>query len=169
MRGKSWIFQIPVCAAFLGAILTSSLFAAEPAKNSESRAGYDAALARRVGADERGMRSYVMVILKTGPKHMPEGADREAMFAGHFANIEKLAKVGKLVVAGPFEKDGSDWRGLFVFAVATIDEARKLVESDPVVRNGEMVPEFHEWYGTAAAMLLPEWHARLLAPAATKP
>ena len=86
------------------------------------------------------------------------------MFAGHFANIQKLVKAGKLAVAGPFGKDGSDWRGLFVFAVGTIDEARKLVETDPVVRNGGMVPEFHEWYGTAAAMLLPEWHARLVPP-----
>ncbi|HUH30994.1 MAG TPA: hypothetical protein VLZ55_06480, partial [Rhodanobacter sp.] len=66
------------------------------------KAAYDGALAKRLGADEHGMRSYVLMILRTGPKPMPKGKARDAMFAGHFANIERLAKAGKLVLAGPF-------------------------------------------------------------------
>jgi uncharacterized protein YciI len=122
---------------------------------------FDAELAKRLGADERGMRSYVLVVLKTGPTRVPDGPAREAMFAGHFANMERLAKAGKLALAGPFAKDPDGWRGLFVFAVADIEEARQLVATDPVIVNGEMVAEYHRWYGSAAVMIVPEVHDKV--------
>lgn len=121
---------------------------------------FDAALAAQVGADEHGMRQYVLVVLKTGPNRMPDGPQRDAMFQGHFANIQRLADEGKLALAGPF--DGVDgWRGLFIFAVPEIDEARKLVATDPVVATGEMVPEFHKYFGSAALMLVNDAHKRV--------
>ncbi len=116
---------------------------------------YDAELARKLGADELGMRSYVLVILKTGPTRVPDGKDRDAMFAGHFANIKRLAGEGKLALAGPF--DGVDgWRGLFIFAVSEIEDAKKLVATDPVIIKGEMIAEYHKYYGSAALMLVNE-------------
>lgn len=121
---------------------------------------FDPALARAVGADAHGMRSYVLVVLKTGPNKLPAGPEREAMFTGHFANMKRLSSEGKLVLAGPF--DGVDgWRGLFILAVAEIDDAKKLVATDPVIINGEMVAEYHSYYGTAALMLVPEAHAKV--------
>ena len=128
---------------------------------------FDPALAARTGADEHGMRPYVLVVLKTGPKRMPDGEAREAMFAGHFANMERLSEQGKLVLAGPFLKDPAGWRGLFVFAVDDIEEARALAESDPVIVSGEMVAEYHPWYASAANMLLPDLHKQLVPPAAS--
>ena len=120
--------------------------------------------AKSVGADERGMRRYVFVLLKTGPNKVPEGPARDEMFKGHFANIGRLAAEGKLVQAGPF--DGVDgWRGMFVLAVADIDEARRLVATDPVIASGEMVAEYHRYYGSAALMLLNEAHRRVEKPA----
>ncbi len=129
-------------------------------------ASFDAGLAKKTGADASGMRHYVLVVLKTGPTRMPDGAQRDAMFAGHFANMERLAKAGKLVLAGPFTKDPDGWRGLFVFAVQDTDEAKVLTETDPVITNGEMVAEYHAWYGSAATMLIPELHEKLQPPAA---
>jgi uncharacterized protein YciI len=134
------------------------------AAESPAAGSYDAALAKQVGADERGMRKYVLVILKTGPTRVPDGEKRDAMFAGHFANIGRLAKEGKLVMAGPFGENPDGWRGLFLFAVATTEEARALTATDPVIVNGEMVAEFHPWYGTAAAMLIPDLHKRVQPP-----
>jgi len=91
---------------------------------------------------------------------MPAGPEREAMFRGHFANMQRLSDEGKLVLAGPL--DGVDgWRGLFVFAVADIDEARQLAATDPVLVNGEMVAEYHAYYGSAALIGLREVHERL--------
>ena len=127
---------------------------------------YDAALARRLGADERGMRRFVLAILRTGPTRVADGPGRDAMFAGHFANMERLAREGKLVLAGPFVEDAGGWRGLYLFAVEEIEDARRLTESDPVLQQGEMVADYHPWYGSAAAMLLPGWHERLVPPAA---
>lgn len=124
-----------------------------PATPAAPPASYDAELARSVGADERGMRNYVLVILKTGPTRVPSGPERDEMFRGHFANMKRLAEAGKLVLAGPL--DGVDgWRGLYVFATADLEEAKRLVETDPVVVRGEMVPELHTYYGTAALMLV---------------
>ena len=77
----------------------------------------------------------------------------------------RLAKAGKLVLAGPIEKDADGWRGMFVFAVDDVDEARQLTSADPVIVNGEMVAEFHRWYGSAAAMMLPDIHEKLMPPA----
>jgi uncharacterized protein YciI len=124
---------------------------------------FDPALASRLGADARGMRSYVLVILKTGPSRMPDGESRKAMFAGHFANIERLSGEGKLVLAGPFAADPDGWRGLFLLAVDDLDEARRLTETDPVIIHGEMVAEYHRWYGSAGVMLVPEIHPSLSA------
>jgi uncharacterized protein YciI len=135
------------------------LFAAVFVQAADSPA-YDPNLAEKVGADERGMRKYVLVILKTGPKTMAAGPARDEMFKGHFANIERLAAAGKLALAGPF--DGvNGWRGMFIFAVSDIEEAKKLVATDPVVINGEMVPEFHSYYGSAALMLVNEAHRKI--------
>lgn len=121
---------------------------------------FDADLAQAVGADEMGMRRYVLVVLKTGPTPVPAGPERDAMFQGHFANINRLAAEKKLVLAGPF--DGVDgWRGLFIFAVADIDEARRLTATDPVIAHGEMVAEFHVYYGSAALMLVNDAHRRV--------
>lgn len=143
--------------------------AAEPdtapqAGSAPSAMAFDAELAKRLGADERGMRSYVLVILKTGPTRVPEGEARTAMFAGHFANMERLAKEGKLAVAGPFMSNDSGWRGLFIFAVESVEEAKALTETDPVIVNGEMVAEYHPWYGSAALMATAGLHERLVPP-----
>ena len=145
--------------AFVGCGLADVAGAADPPP-----AHYDAALAARLGGDEHGMRQYVMVILKTGPTPKPKGKERDEMFKGHFANIQRLADEGKLVLAGPF--DGVDgWRGMFVFAVKDIAEARQLTATDPVISSGEMVAEYHQYYGSAALMQVNEIHARITKPA----
>ena len=154
-------------AAMLAASF-GALHAGEPAK-AATPVTFDAGLAQRTGADERGMRMYVLVILKTGPTRVEDPDRRQEMFAGHFANIERLSKAGKLVLAGPFSKDPAQWRGLYVFAVQDIAEAKALTETDPVIVNGEMVAEYHDWYGSAALMLLTGMHEKLVPPATTSP
>ena len=150
----------PAAAALLLVLgwATSVCHAQQPTE--PPKAVYDAALAKAVGADELGMRSYVLVVLKTGPTPLPAGAERDEMFKGHFANIKKLAAEGKLVLAGPFDGVGG-WRGLYIFATADIEEARRLVASDPVVAKGEMVPELHRYYGSAALMLVGDLYAKV--------
>ena len=114
----SILFPLALSALMLATTRCSAQTAADTARSQ-----YDAKLAASVGADERGMRRYVLVILKTGPTPVPKGPARDEMFKGHFANINRLAKERVLVQAGPL--DGVDgWRGLFMFAVDSIETAR---------------------------------------------
>ena len=144
-------------AVALLCISTPGVFADEPA--------FDAELAKKLGADERGMKMYVLCILKTGPKDADiKGDERKEIFAGHFANIGRLAEEGKLAVAGPFGKNDKAYRGLYIFNVATIEEAEKLVVLDPAVKAGVFVPELTLWYGSAAMMVVSDTHKKIEKP-----
>jgi uncharacterized protein YciI len=150
---------VVVCVCLIAAIAT----AGEP--KSATAPAFDAELAKKLGADERGMRMYVLCILKTGPKDAEmKGKARDEIFAGHFANIRRLADEGKLVVAGPFEENDKSWRGLYIFNVATLEEADKLVQLDPAVKAGVFVADLTPWYGSAAMMVVPETHKRIEKP-----
>ena len=132
---------------------------AQTSEKATKNPNYDAALAKKVGADKMGMRSYVLAILKTGPKDGDiKGKEREELFKGHFANINRLAAEGKLSVAGPFGKNDKTFRGLYVFNVATVDEASALVATDPVVKAGIMIFDLLPWYGSAALMEVNRIH-----------
>ncbi|HYI11518.1 MAG TPA: YciI family protein [Thermoanaerobaculia bacterium] len=126
---------------------------------------FDPELAKRLGADERGMKMYVLCILKTGPKDGEvQGEARKEIFAGHFANIGRLADEGKLAVAGPFGKNEKAYRGLYIFNVSTIEEAEKLVMLDPAVKAGVFVPDLTLWYGSAAMMVVSDTHKKIEKP-----
>lgn len=126
---------------------------------------YDPELAKKLGADERGMKTYVLCILKTGPNDAEiKGDERKEIFAGHFANIGRLANEGKLAVAGPFGKNDKSYRGLYIFNVSTLEEAEKLVMLDPAVKAGIFVPDLTPWYGSAAVTTVVETHKRIEKP-----
>jgi uncharacterized protein len=141
------------------------LFLAATVLAADEPSSYDAELAKKLGADERGMHMYVLCVLKTGPKDGEiKGKEREEIFAGHFANIGRLSDEGKLAVAGPFGKNDKAWRGLYIFNVPTIEEAEKLVVLDPAVKAGVFVPDLTLWYGSAAMMVVPETHKKVEKP-----
>ena len=146
--------------ATCAALLFLSFAARAQGAGETPKAAYEPELARALGADDDGMRRYVLVILKTGPSKVPPGPERDEMFKGHFANMNRLAAAGKLALAGPV--DGVDgWRGLFIFAVSDIAEAQALAATDPVIIKGEMVAEYHAYYGSAALMLVRDAHERI--------
>ena len=129
---------------------------------SKPNPNYDLELAKKLGADERGMKMFVLCILKTGPKDAEfKGKERQDIFAGHFANINKLANEGKLAVAGPFGKNDKTFRGLYIFNVPTIEEAEKLVVLDPAVKAGVFVADMTLWYGSAALMGTNDIHRKI--------
>jgi uncharacterized protein len=129
----------------------------DPAKKNQT---YDAELAKKIGADEYGMKQYVFVTLKTGKKKITDAEKIKELQAGHMKNISRLADEGKLVLAGPFI-EGGEMRGLYVFNVKTIAEAEELVKTDPAIREGLFEVEFTRWYGSAALMNLNEMHKKV--------
>jgi uncharacterized protein YciI len=141
-----------------GLLLTaiSSLKADETA----TATALDAALAAELGADEYGMRSYVFVLLKTGPATVDDPERRRELFAGHRANIERLADRGDLVLAAPLV-DGSGKRGIFVINAPSIDAAKEMVASDPAIAAGVFSAEYSTLYGSAALMQVTSIHRKL--------
>lgn len=151
----------------LSAVLLLAACAQQPAVEAPTMeqeiTGYDAALAETLGADDYGMRSYVMVVLKTGPndKTITDTAERGEIFKGHFANMRTLAEAKQLVLAGPFGDPEGIKRGLYIFNVKTVAEAEALVLTDPAVKAGIFTAEFTPYYGSAALMQVNDTHARI--------
>lgn len=115
---------------------------------------YDEALATKLNADELGMKMYVLAILKTGTNNVTDKVKRDSLFAGHFANINRLVALKKMIVAGPLEKNDKTYRGIFILNVNNISEAQRLLEADPTIKQHVFDVEYFEWYGSAA---LPEY------------
>ena len=115
---------------------------------------YDSTLAKKLEADDSGMKSYVFVILKTGSNTTTDKAFTDSCFSGHMANIVRLVNEGKLIVAGPLGKNDNTYRGIFIFNVSTTEEARELVQSDPAINSKLLDADMYNWYGSAA---LPEY------------
>ena len=86
-----------------------------------------------------------LAFLTRGEKWTPEKTPAtEEIQKGHMANINRLAEMKKLVVAGPFGDDGR-LRGIFVFRVSSIEEAKTLTATDPAVQAGRLAMEIHPW------------------------
>jgi len=68
------------------------------------------------------------------------------------AHIQKMAADGKLTMAGPF-LDNGDLRGIFIFNVATLEEAKALTAADPAVQAGRLVMEIHPWLSQKGSKL----------------
>lgn len=125
-------------------------------KAQTSNTGYNKALADSLSADEYGMKMYVLAILKTGTNKMDDHAKTDSLFTGHLKNIRRLAKLGKLVLAGPLENNAKNYRGIFILNVKTTEEAASLLETDPVIKAKLLDSELYQWYGSAALpMYLP--------------
>jgi len=122
---------------------------------------YDSILAKKLGADDYGMKKYVFCILKTGPSNITDKAKKDSLFAGHMKNINRMAEEGMLAIAGPFMKNDRNYRGIYIFNVATIEEAEKLTLTDPAIKAGIFVVELTEWYGSASLLETAELHKKL--------
>lgn len=106
-------------------------------------------------ADAVPSPAYTLVFLKTEPQSRQLSAEEtKTAFAGHFSNMQRLARERKLLVAGPFGETRHDpaLRGLFVLASASNDEARAWAQTDPTTVAGIFMQEFHA-LRTDAALL----------------
>jgi uncharacterized protein YciI len=75
-------------------------------------------------------KKYTLVFLNKNAE--AEKIDKEKsdkIMEGHMANINRLASVGKILAAGPFEGGG----GIFVLNTTSVDEATQWLSTDPGV------------------------------------
>ena len=103
---------------------------------------------------ELKMRSYYLVLLRRGPTWSAEKTpETKKLFEGHMANIEAMAKSGKLLIAGPMDADPADKTavaGIFLFDVPTKEEVVELMNGDPAIAAKRLVPEVLTWYGPSS-------------------
>ena len=123
---------------------------------------YDSVLAREYGADQYRMKKYVIAFLKRGPNRSLDKDKANELQMAHMNNIDRMAEEGKLVLAGPFFGN-DDLRGIYIFNVESIEEAKALTNSDPAIKAGSLVMELKEWYGSAALMAINDLHKSLSA------
>lgn len=151
------IFYSISMAMFCAACQTPTVKSTQQEKNAMS---YDSTLAQQYGADDYGMKQYVMAFLYAGPNRTQDSAKAMELQMAHLSNISRLADEGKLVLAGPFLSNDS-LRGIYIFNVITIDEAKQLTETDPAIQAGSLVMELKPWYGSAALMGVNKTHDSL--------
>ena len=141
-----FIFTVPMLAA-------STFAFAQTGANPN----FDQTLAEQLGADDYGMKSYYFVILKSGSNTSADPETVSTSFRGHLDNINRLVEEEKLIVAGPLGENDLRYRGIFILQnMASIEEARELLLTDPAIENGLLDYEIFSWYGSAALpMYLP--------------
>lgn len=95
---------------------------------------------------------YTFVQLKTGSHTPASKEESQQIFGGHFANMQRLAREGALLLAGPYGQNKSDpaLRGVFVLATADRAQATKWAASDPGFQAGVFRFEFAAMATTAA-------------------
>ena len=95
------------------------------------------------------MTTYVVGFFNRGPNAgKGDPAEAERLQEGHLANFGKLVAAGKLIVAGPFS-DNTELRGMLIFKLNLVDEARALMEADPMLKAGRLTLKLHPWFAGA--------------------
>jgi uncharacterized protein len=126
--------------AALAMAMAATASAQPPAAASSPAAGE-----WKPGEPPPDMTTYYLVMLVKGPKWTPGTSPAlEQLQREHLTHLRKLALAGKLVLGGPLT-DGGTIRGLGVFKVASIEEARALEAEDPAVKAGRLAVEVHPW------------------------
>ena len=103
------------------------------------------------------MVTYYFGLLTRGPNAAtgtPE--ERQQIQAAHLANIKRLHDAGKILVAGPFADNG-EWRGIFIYKCASLEEAKTLADTDPAVQAGRLKIEIHPWMTAKGYIRDPEF------------
>jgi uncharacterized protein YciI len=99
---------------------------------------------KKTTTPDKSMTAYLAFLVR-GDKWTPEKTPQtEAIQKAHMDNINRLADMKKLVVAGPFGDNGA-LRGIFVFRVGSLEEARELAATDPAVKAGRLALQIHPW------------------------
>jgi uncharacterized protein YciI len=91
------------------------------------------------------MKRYWLVLLKKGPSRNQDSISAEKIQAAHMANINRLAKEGKLIMAGPIGIE-DDLRGIFIMNCADSTEVENFVRTDSAVITGRLIMKYYPWW-----------------------
>jgi uncharacterized protein YciI len=102
--------------------------------------------------------TYQFVLLRrplTAPSIDEDAAN--ALQGQHLGHLAEMRAQGHLVAAGPFvDQPDEAWRGMCLYRVASVDEARRLAELDPSVQAGRLVIDAATWLTPKGAIPFTE-------------
>ncbi|MCC6833732.1 MAG: hypothetical protein IT213_01990 [Cytophagales bacterium] len=84
---------------------------------------------------------FVFLNKRTDKAELPE-AEVKKIMEGHLANIERMAKEGKLVSAGPFDGGG----GIFIFKSNSVEQVKEWLKTDPGIQANRWRVEVLPYY-----------------------
>jgi uncharacterized protein YciI len=109
---------------------------------------FDENKAREI-ARSMDMTIYYVYLLKKGPAWSPEESPEiNVLQEAHMANFHRLHESGRLPINGPLLDslmDDGEIRGIGVLKAESLDEARDLISTDPMVRGSRLIFEIHPW------------------------
>ena len=85
-------------------------------------------------------KEYYFVFLNSNPDRaeLPEDSVNQLQ-QGHMANINRLAKEGKLITAGPVKGGG----GIFILYASSFDEVNEFLKTDPAIKTNRFKLEVY--------------------------
>lgn len=97
-------------------------------------------------SSERGSLAFELYVALSHPAGTPETMKK--LLPEHLAYQEKLETEGKLFLAGPMsDETGEEMVGIghIVYRAASLDEAKRLAEADPMHANGGRTFTLRRW------------------------
>lgn len=133
-------------------LIAFAVSAQQPKQKAKAGQSKTAAAKKEKRIDDWEMKQYFLVYLKKGPNRSQDSATAAKIQSGHLEHLTKMYNEGKMDLAGPL-MDDSDVAGICVYNVATLEEVKKLAESDPAVKSGRLIAEIHPWYAAKGSVL----------------
>jgi len=100
--------------------------------------------------------AYELVLFRRGPATDIDDEELERLQGLHLGHLNAMRDAGFLKVAGPLdEQPDDDWRGVGLYNVGSLEEARRLAEDDPSVRAGRLSVDVMRWYTPKGAITFP--------------
>ena len=133
---------------FLGLLLAYSSLSSQAQLNDEGFEYFE----YEDGDTTYMMKKYFLVVYTSGPNRNQSVEEANKLQAAHLAHQGKMAEDKKLCVAGPMGDDG-DWRGILILNVPNEEEAKSLIENDPMIKAGRLNYILKPWWGAVGTAL----------------
>jgi len=117
----------------------------KPLRSSEEKSTEKYDLSKDTSVYSGEMKRYWLVLLQKGPNRSQDSISAEKIQAAHMANINRLAKEGKLIMAGPIGIE-DDLRGIFLMNCADSSEVENFVKTDSAVITGRLIMKYYPWW-----------------------
>ena len=137
MKILSFVFCIAFVVASCNNEQPTSISEVKPAEK------YDLAKDSSVYSGE--MKRFWLVHLMKGPIRNQDSVSRVKIQAAHIANIVRLAKEGKIIMAGPIGVEG-ELQGIFLMNCNDSTEVESYVNTDTAVITGRLIMKYYPWW-----------------------